>query len=346
MSSLDAFLQTIIESLESTTASVERIESGLSEELPSIIQELLSKNGIDADDKLEGVSLLSLKNSSMLSYLNSLAMIILSHLERLKTNDTEELEKSRAKSVENTIVQRVTLERGVKSLEKRLVYQLDKMVRAYTRMEKEETDAKTHAEKTGDDDSDESDSEDDALQFKPDALALTASMKPEPKNSRNRRNRNASEEGDDKESTEKYKPPKIAAVVPPSSVTDIDKASSSSKRNKKLQSMEEYLLETGDAPLAEASIGSTIVQNGRGGVKTARDKAKEQEIQTYEETNFTRLPSTMTKKTSKQKLKDLKHTFGGEDWSIFNSNREVGEETSRKKKPTNAWDRAKRRRTD
>lgn len=107
--------------------------------------------------------------------------------------------------------------------------------------------------------------------------------------------------------------------------------------------MEEYLAESSDLPQAESSIGATIVDHGRGGVKTSRDKQKEKEIQRYEESNFTRLPSTATKKTFKQKMAERANTFAGEDWSMFNNKRDLKDGTSRKRKAGTAWDRVKRR---
>ena len=173
----------------------------------------------------------------------------------------------------------------------------------------------------------DSDSEDENLNYKPDVQSLA------------RKSLAMSSDSKGKDSNATYKPPKIAAVAP---------AETSSKRdinNRKLQSMEEYLQENSDAPMAEASIGSTIVNHGKGGVKTAKDKEREKEVQAYEEANFTRLPSTTTKKSFRQKQHELANTFAGEDWSIFNNNRNVKDTTSRKRKPTSAWDRAKKRRS-
>lgn len=97
-------------------------------------------------------------------------------------------------------------------------------------------------------------------------------------------------------------------------------------------------------PMVEASVGSTIVEHGRGGVKTQHDRKKEREIQTYEEDNFVRLPTSQTKKSFKEKQRDIRNQFAGEDWSMFNNNKDVTRQgTSRKRKATTVWDKVKKK---
>lgn len=342
MSSVDDLLGGIILALEQTKASVSAAETKFiaesGEYLPTLIKDLLSKTQSD----LEGMSLLSLKNSSLLSYINNLVVVILAHLERINEDaDTDKIEELKSKAVEGVVKQRVCLEKGVKPLEKKLTYQLDKMVRSYHRMEEDnakmEAKINTQAEEAQDNESasdseseDSSDEDEDALSYKPDASALA---KMATKNSRKGKSESSTED--------KYRPPKISAAAPPRATFD-DRAVGK-KPTRKLQSMEEYLAESSDLPQAESSIGATIVDHGRGGVKTSRDKQKEKEIQRYEESNFTRLPSTATKKTFKQKMAERANTFAGEDWSMFNNKRDLKDGTSRKRKAGTAWDRVKRR---
>lgn len=338
---VDDLLKGIISSLETTKQAVDSILKGTdseAEQYPMLVQNLLKKLNID---KLEGVSLLSLKNSSLLSYLNNLVLIILTHIQRLDEDAKGNTEDARLKSVENTIVQRVCLEKGIKPLEKKLNYQLDKMVRAYNRMETDESQVikkvQEHNENKneGDEDDDSSDEEDDALSYRPDSAALAKMTQSNPSSKQ-------AEANDDTESQEKYRPPKFSAMAPPKA--DPTAGSGKSSHTRKLQSMEEYLRENSDLPQLESSIGSTIVDNGRAGVKTSFDKNKEQQIQRYEEENFTRLPTTMTKKSYQQKQSDMVNNFAGEDWSMFNNNRKL-EETSRKRKPSSVWDKVKKRRS-
>lgn len=334
MGQVEELLSGIIASYEATKASV---DSAINQDVehPEIIENLLQKLG-DKQGKLEGVSLLALKNNALVSYLDNLALIALSHITRLE-KENEISEEERSKLIKQSIVQRVTLEKGVKPLEKKLNYQLDKMVRSYNRMENDDKNIETKIKEKdeqdeNEDDSDsDSDSDEDETNYKPDAVALAKmtndKSKPKEKDL----------------SKEKYKPPRVSAMAPPKSMKDPDQKDKNT-RQQKLQSMEEYLREQSDTPTLETSIGSTIIDHGRGGVKTQHDRNKEKRIQDYEESNFTRLPQNQTKKTFQQRQRDMKNHFGGEDWSIFNNDREVSSDTSRKRKPTSSWDRAKKKR--
>ncbi|RCK64282.1 U3 small nucleolar ribonucleoprotein LCP5 [Candida viswanathii] len=344
MSSIDTILKDIITSTKSTKTSVDDLFAHIQESNtthPELVTNLLKKSTSTSPQgsKLEGVSLLSLKNESLVSYINNLVMIVMSQIERL---DDDETEDKRLEAVKRSIVQRVTLEKGVKPLEKKINYQLDKMVRAYGRMEQDELKAeqKLHEEEEeeeeeGDEDDEESeDEEDDNLQYRPDASALA---KLAPSSSKSKKSATS-------ESNEKYKPPKISAMAPPTAISqkDID-AKTSTGKNRKVQSMEEYLQEQSDMPTLDASIGSTIVAHGRGGVKTSHDRRKEKEIQDYEENNFVRLPTSQTKKSYKEKQRDMRNQFAGEDWSMFNNKDVTKEGTSRKRKAGTVWDRVKKK---
>ena len=346
MSKVDIVLKEIISSTKSTEASVKELIAFVkdsSSQHPELVRNLLAKSNL----LLEGVSLLGLKNESLVSYINNIVLVVLSHLERLESD----LETG-SSAVERSIIQRVTLEKGVKPLEKKLSYQLDKMIRAYGRMEQDEIKAEQKLNDRGSGENDENDendseedseedseddSEDDELAYRPDASSFakltSAKTKLKPTSSAV------------STSNEKYRPPKISAMAPPTAVKshDIDSNTTSSK-NRKLQSMEEYLQEQSDMPMVEASVGSTIVEHGRGGVKTQHDRKKEREIQTYEEDNFVRLPTSQTKKSFKEKQRDIRNQFAGEDWSMFNNNKDVTRQgTSRKRKATTVWDKVKKK---
>ncbi|KAG7661831.1 uncharacterized protein J8A68_004657 [[Candida] subhashii] len=347
MADVDKLLNEIITSINATKTSVEELiqtTKSTTKTHPELIDTLLSKTGTK---QIEGVSLLSLKNQALASYVTNLALVVLGQIERISQDEEENGEKHRLEAIKRTIVQRVCLEKGVKPLEKKINYQLDKMVRAYGRMEADEAkiEEKLHHKSGSEDDEDEEEegdnsedeeSEDDNLAYRPDAAALA---KLAPKSTKTK-----STSALTTESNEKYKPPKISAMAPPSAIRDID-AKDKSNKNRKLQSMEEYLNEQSDMPSLEASIGSTIVDHGRGGVKTQHDRNKEREIQTYEESNFIRLPQNQTKKSFKQKQRDMANQFAGEDWSIFNNDRSISSTTSRKRKPGSVWDRVKKKRT-
>ena len=344
--SLDEILKGINASLQATDAAVTGLHSRVeSPELPVLVTDLLSKTNQPIP---EGVSLLDLKNNAILSYLNNIALIILARVESLKTNNTKELDEQKLKAVKGSITQRVVLERGIKNLEKKLSYQLEKMIRNYNKMEKdsseqavnkklqdqENQDNEDESDNDDEDDSEEESDSEDELNYKPDASALVKSLQ------KDKKAKDSSKNG---EKVEKYKPPKIAATLPPQEFKDSVKRTKNGSN--KMQSMEEYLMESGDAPMVENSIGSTILNHGRGGVKTTKDREREAEIQRYEESNFTRLPTSMSKKDKRQKRKQESDTFFGEDWGIFRNDKN-DLNTSRKAKPKSAWDRAKKRRTD
>ncbi|RLV86524.1 U3 small nucleolar ribonucleoprotein LCP5 [Meyerozyma sp. JA9] len=319
---VDDLLQGIIDSAEATQRSVSALEKSLSTDtVPELVQDMLKKLGQSAP---EGLSLLSLKNSALLSYINQIALVTLCHLKRMHGDDVEE---ARNQAIENSIAQRVCLEKGVKPLEKKLNYQLEKMIGSYVKMKENEQKLEQSLEKNGsveDSDSD-AESDDEKLAHRPDAAALAKLSKPK--------------DSDTTSTKEKYRPPKISAVAPPTKDAPVQRS------NRKLQSMEEYLRESSDLPQVDQSIGTNIVDHGRGGIKTQAERKREKEIQDYEESNFIRLPSTSTKTSAKQKRHNMMNTFAGEDWSMFNNSRDISSSTSRKRKPNSVWDRVKRKRT-
>ncbi|KAG7882247.1 hypothetical protein KL935_001404 [Ogataea polymorpha] len=322
--SVKELLKSITESIELTSSSLDNVVSYLedSEKIPDLVQSLVQES--ESSQEVEGVSLLSLKNNSMISYINNLLVILGSRISLIKDGDTEMFDKA----VKNSIVQRVTLDRGVKPLEKKLNYQLDKLVSAYQRREKEQNEVREKVHEMvhydSSEDSEDNEDEDEGLNYRPDASAF---MKKDSKQ----------ETSEKEEDNGKYRPPKIAAVLPPQTFSESD---TTHKRRRNLQSMDEYLEELSEAPAVEASIGSTIVNKGRD-MKTKRQLEKEAEIQRYEEENFTRLPASQVKMSAKEKRKKQQNEFFGEDWSMFDNSRDVT--TEKKRKRLSAWERAKRR---
>ncbi|KAH3681933.1 hypothetical protein WICPIJ_007095 [Wickerhamomyces pijperi] len=329
-------------SLEQTNESITSLSDKItSQELPEIVSDLLAKTNTKVP---EGVSLLDLKNDSMLSYINNLALVVLSRIEAMKTNNSSDINKIKDQAVQSSIVQRVTIEKGLKNLEKKLSYQLEKMVRNYHKMDKDSSEDTINkkleakeAQAEDEKDSDEDSEAEDELSYKPDASAFAKVTKPD----RNPRKLKASsKDSTSTEKGEKYKAPKIAAALPPTEFKD--QVQRRNNRSSKLSSMEEYLQETGDAPLVTSSVGSNILDHGRGGVQTEKQRRKEQEIKKFEESNFTRISSAVAKKQEgKRKFKDA---FFGEDWGIFNNKDNAGDDSqmnTKRSKPKTAWERAK-----
>lgn len=333
---LSAVLNTIKESLKSCGESLDKLEEVYEDESGE------SWRG----DK---VSLLSLKNGSMLSYLSSL-MVVLG--EKLGKDGVA------SRGREEAIEQRVVLERGVKPLEKKLGYQLDKLTRAYMRMEADlqasqvsSTSGKEKEKEAAEEEEDSSESEDET-QFRPNGSAMVTGKTSGKASGKASAEANAASSADAEASGSIYRPPKISAALPPQHHFE-DKFNAQEHKDKssrsRMQAMEEYLKETSEQPEWEASIGANIVNHGRGGVKTSRDTERERDIQRFEEENFTRLNpngSKVDKRLKKQREISAKvNMIAGEDFSIFNSKRKLEESTSRRgsKKSRNAWERAKRK---
>lgn len=349
MSELTMLLKQINESLKATSDSITKLESNY--------DHLDSDSGIVSHldiDQNEKVSLLSLKNASMLSYITSLMSIVSEKLDT-KSKDASAM-KGREKSIEN----RVVLERGIKPLEKKLGYQLDKLVRAYMRAEKEYNDAKKRAEEKNDrnghdevenensDDEGASSSEDEELSYRPNVIRSKSTDKKS-------KDFNEEQEGAEDNNDGIYRPPKINAMLPPQVSTHFEdkfsvKDHKDRSNNSRMQAMEEYIKNQSDQPDWGTSIGADILDHGRGGIKSSRATEKERRVTTFEEDNFTRVNHMGMNKTERKRQKQRQriasaNVIGGEDFGIFNSKRKLEDSTSRRnnKKPRSAWDRAKKR---
>ncbi|CAB4254352.1 Lcp5p [Maudiozyma barnettii] len=361
MSELNKLLKEMHASLDATSEAINKLETIY--EHPSQHNDIASHLKVDENVK---VSLLSLKNGSMLSYLSSLLSIIDDKMDPKVKDPTTS--KGRETSIEN----RVVLERGVKPLEKKLGYQLDKLVRSYTRAEKEYKDVEKRITEKGnrasmhssrgvnDEEEDASSSdEDDELSYRPNminAKTKTTTKSRYTRESESQSNDNNEEtKEENRENDGIYRPPKINAMLPPQTTIHFeDKFSVKDHKDRsshsKMQAMEEYIKDQAEQPDWGTSIGADILDHGRGGIKSSRDTEKERRVTTFEEENFTRVNHMGMNKTErkKQKLRQRNakaNVIGGEDFGIFNSKRKMEESTSRRsnKKPRSAWDRAKNR---
>ena len=349
-------------SLNATSEAIDKLESTFQHSSKSNVDgsgDIASYLNVDENVK---VSLLSLKNGSMLSYLSALFSIIESKA------DPESKDPTGNKGRESSIENRIVLERGIKPLEKKLGYQLDKLVRSYTRAEKEYKDAekrataqnsnanKVRSDEDEDDDASSSDDEDE-MSYRPNMLSAKKSTAK--KSSRPSELSEAEENDEEKEEEQEndgiYRPPKINAMLPPQTSTHFeDKFSVKDHKDRsnlsKMQAMEEYIKDQSEQPDWGTSIGADILDHGRGGIKSSRDTEKERRVTTFEEENFTRVNHMGMNKTERKKQKQRQrmakaNIIGGEDFGIFNSKRKMEDSTSRRssKKPRSAWDRAKRR---
>jgi U3 small nucleolar ribonucleoprotein protein LCP5 len=286
--------------------------------LLSTLQESISTAVLPTETAIlppqHGISLLDLKNELFLSYLQNLVFLILIKL-RHATDSNNEPEKSVELNEEATkklVELRLYLEKGVKPLESRLKYQIDKVVRAAD----DTTAAATLAsikpklgkpkkadafEDSGSEDGSSSDeSEDvDELSYRPNPAALLRPASESAKTSKS----NAPSDGI-------YRPPRITATAMPTS-----RAKEARKeRPQKSATLDEFIAtELSTAPLAEPSIGSTIVAGGRR-VKGEKERAEEANRARFEEEMLMRLPAVSKKEKARKGQTERGGGYGGEEW--------------------------------
>jgi len=281
----------------------------------------------------DGISLLDAKNEIFLSYLQALALRNLNVIRSLKDGaDVEATQKLSSDITSKLIEHRVYLERGVRPLEQKIKYQTDKVVKAAddeervalqrqksTKPVKGRKDGSDDSEGGSDDSEDEEDEEVDQTSYRPN---LATFGKTNGTTSQATRHSKSKEDG-------VYRPPRVSATSMPTTEQKVRKE----KRQPKSATMEEYVsAELSTAPQSVPSIGSTIVQGGRK-TKDARQLAKEQERQDYEETHLVRLPKESKKELAKQKSRDKRGGFGGEEWRDLGSAVDrIGDLTRRKGK--------------
>lgn len=280
----------------------------------------------------DGISLLDVKNELLLSYLQNLVFLILLKLRRAKSRASD-ANKTDGQNLGELVVAklvelRLYLEKGARPLEDKLRFQIDKVLRAADDADRSakaaEAAAKANGRRSGQGSdsesgsgSDEDQSEDGAedsdaadvggrkisdLQHRPNLAGFqrpaAATAKPD----------------QDKDASGVYRPPRIAPVVMPTTERAREKAD---RRPLKSATLDEFIAdEMSTAPIAEPSIGTTIVHGGRK-IKTASERRKEEERREYEERNFVRLPKESKKdraKHARQEGRSGRMNFGGEEW--------------------------------
>jgi U3 small nucleolar ribonucleoprotein protein LCP5 len=285
----------------------------------------------------DGISLLDTKNELLLSYLQHLVFLIL-----VKLRNGSLSEKSQANSggedggpdsglgaevVKKLVELRVYLEKGVRPLEGRLKYQIDKVLRAAGDAAREDARAaKANGAggvngNAGVEDSDgETSRRDkatpaalpDELSYRPNPAAFTRpTIKP---TSSTRLS----------SSTGVYRPPRITPTTLPTPPQP------TSRRPTKSRILDEFLTtELSTAPAALPSIGSTIVSGGRRS-KSASERAAEAERAAYEEANLVRLPKVSRKERAAQGGRGGAG-YGGEEWRGLGEGVDRIERLTRKK---------------
>jgi len=280
-------------------------------------------SNVSIEPPQDGISLLDTKSEILLSYLHNLVFLIIFQLRnassKQNSKDSEDVADApiREEAVKKLIELRVFLDRGVRPLEGRLKYQVDKVVKAAEDAERTERSGQSRKSRkaskadrgsdqgSSDDEdasgSDEEDEDMDEMAYRPNVAAFSKAKSEEKK----RQTTSAAEEPSDGI----YRPPKIMPTALPST----DRREREDRRPRRSNVIDEFVnAEMSSAPMAEPSIGSTIIAGGRQ-TKSKKDREHEADRTRYEETNFVRLPKE-TKKDKAKRGGGRDATFGGDEW--------------------------------
>lgn len=304
--------------------SITGVLPSLTASLESALPALPSADSVVAPEN--GITLLDAKNDIFLAYLQTLALrnlaVIRSVGKHIKTKSSDSKPIDSAfddQLVKNLVTHRVYLEKGVRPLEDRLKYQIDKVVRAAddeanTSTQKAAAAAAaptangkaTSSDEEASDDDNDNDGASDAdsvneLSYRPNPSSFA---RPQMSSEPTRTTEGAVDTGDGI-----YRPPRITATSMPTT----ERKEARDKRPMHSATIDEYVAsELSVAPLAQPSIGSTIVAGGRKD-KSAKERAVEAERREYEESNLVRLPKESKKERAKKGGRGLS-AYGGEDW--------------------------------
>ncbi|RDA89659.1 hypothetical protein CP533_3902 [Ophiocordyceps camponoti-saundersi (nom. inval.)] len=278
----------------------------------------------------DGISLLDVKNELLLSYLQNLVFLILLKLRNSKTaGDSHSPGDQIDESVRARLVKlRLYLEKGARPLEDKLKFSIERFLRSAEdaqRTEKSDSriaalDDKTSAISDGS--RSESDEEDSGGGDDNEGTTRTKHVAAAPRVDALIDDVTMRSTGREEGPPGVYRPPKrdrhLMETTRPREKAD--------RRPNKSHTMEEFIhTELSTAPVAEPSIGTTILQGGRK-MKTAQERKEEDERRDYEEMNLVRLPK-LSKKERAKKNKEAGHggrmQFGGEEW------RDLGEGVDR-----------------
>jgi U3 small nucleolar ribonucleoprotein protein LCP5 len=318
--------------LSSFTTAVETAIAGL----PTAESLLAPENGI---------TLLDTKNEIFLAYLQTLALRNLNVIRSVK--DGSSVGKARELNEELTkklAEHRVYLERGVRPLEGKIRYQVEKVVKAAAdeerraRMAEKEQGGKGQVDEedeSEEDSGEESEDEEEEAAFRPNLESLgTAKAQGRGSDANAERLEKSKADGI-------YRPPRIAATAMPDSSSRAERK----ERPARSATVDEYIAtEFSEAPAAQPSIGSTIAAGGRR-TKSAKQMAEEAARREYEETNLVRLPKESKKELRKKGGRQRESGFGGEEWrGLGESVDRIADLTRRKGGKESALDRSRKRR--
>lgn len=283
----------------------------------------------------DGVSLLDVKNELLLSYLQNLVFLILLKIRRARRQgqkdeggDDNDDDKSLSDTVVEKLVElRLYLENGVRPLEEKLRFQLDKILRAADDADRsaemtKQQQANADAASSSGSDAGSDDEEDNATTAKPPSFApnpafkqagVALNFRAPSKNMAGM----AAAAAPDADRTGVYRAPKINPTTMPT--TDSFREARRARAPLKSATMDEYIREElSSAPTAQPSVGTNVEKFGRS-VKTTKQRDEEARRRDYEESNFVRLPQESKADRIKRNKAEggsraNKMQFGGEDW--------------------------------
>ncbi|OTA95303.1 hypothetical protein M434DRAFT_69575 [Hypoxylon sp. CO27-5] len=315
------------------SASLPALLDSLTNSLSSAFEATPKISGIEPTK--DGVSLLDVKNELLLSYLQNLVFLILIKIRNAKNSGSEDADDADKTDLSDAVVKklvelRLYLDKGVRPLEDKLQFQLDKILRAADDADliaaQAANDDKSGSESDSDEGSRDSDEEDVSENEGPARPTLDISAKQFAPSFNNfappSQPVGMAAAAATQDKTGAYRPPKITPTVMPTA----ERRERGGRRPMKSATMDEYIsTELSTMPVAEPSVGTTIVSGGRK-MKTASERREEDRRREYEETNFVRLPKESKKdraKRNKIEGRSGKMNFGGEDW------RDLGEGVDR-----------------
>ena len=327
--------------------------SGTGSSLPKASKDGPTDSSIEPPQ--DGISLLDTKSELLLSYLHNLVFLTIFQLRNLSSDDADANESLREDIVKKLAELRVYLERGVRPLEGRLKYQVEKVVKAADDAERDghgtpatgksktkkapksdsedESGSEDASDSDEEEDEDEEDEEDiDEMAYRPNVSAFSKGVEPQAKPDKSAAKQTPSDGI--------YRPPKIM----PTALPTTERRERQDRRPQRSNVIDEFVnAEMSSAPTMEASIGSTIRSGGRHS-RSQKEKEKDDERQAYEETNFVRLPKLSKKEKAKEKgRRGPESTFGGEDWRGLTEGADRISKLTAKSKGSGALEKSRKR---
>ena len=225
-----------------------------------------------------GISLLDTKNELFLSYLQNLVFLIVLKIRNLSNPIDPSSDQLKEDVTRKLVELRIYLERGLRPLEGKLKYQLDKLLAAASEADAAKESARKRKSEDGTKEDDfgsnyeETPPQISELSYRPNPAAF---IRP----AVSARDVHAESDGI-------YRPPRIA----PTALPTTDRNTQRLKRPRKSAMVDDFIREElTDAPLAEPSIGAGSGLRGK-------EREKDEERRAYEEQRLVRLPDEKKRK--------------------------------------------------